>query len=237
MMRNWVTIGLVAIGSLMAVGAAFADVPSSLTSDVTCYCTADPASGGASLALPNKCTISSSGGAGGTDPSDDLHVDVIVRNVLSQPLVGSTVTAQAVAFGGTVAVWDDGVSPPITDTPENPQTGVSGALGDVAFVFDEGGLSIPLGGGAAANMDLTVNAQGPGPGLPVLLENCTPDLTVHAFDLDADAGCDVDLIDFGFFGSYFVGGDTRADFNHVGGVTLADFGLFAANFGADCQNQ
>lgn len=47
----------------------------------------------------------------------------------------------------------------------------------------------------------------------------------------------MDLADFGLFASYFTAGDARADFNHVGGVTLADFGLFAANFGADLDAQ
>jgi hypothetical protein len=237
-MRNWVTVGLVAIGSLAIAGAAAADVPSELTSDVGCSCSADAVSGGASQALPLKCTISPSGGTptgGNLDPSDDINVSVVVRNVLSAPLAGSTVVVTSAAFGGTTAYFDNGASP--VESDEDPQTAVSALDGSANFVFDEGGVLIPAGQGGVANLDFAVTAAGPGPGGPVVLDPCPTDLTVHGYDLDNDAGGDCDLGDFGTFATYFTGGDLRGDFTHTAGVGLPDFGLFAGNFGADIDNQ
>lgn len=237
-MRNWVTIGLVAIGSLAVAGAAVADVPSSLTSDVVCSCSADVASGGASGALPLNCTISPSGGFGGTDPSDNINVAVIVRNVLSVPLAGSSVVVASAPIGGAVFAFDDGVAPPEAD--EDPQTAVSALDGSANFVFDEGGVVTAAG---AANLDFSVTASGPGPGGPVVLDDCDPDLYVLGYNLDAlDAEVppdnDVDVVDFAIFASLFGLGPNRGDFNHSGGLTgVVDFALFAANFNADIGNQ
>jgi hypothetical protein len=158
-----------------------------------------------------------------------------VRNVLSAPLAGSTVSVASAPFGGATAYFDNGVSPAESD--EDPQTAVSALDGSANFVFDEGGVLIPAGQGGLANLDFSVTATGPGPGGPVALDPCPADLTVHAYDLDNDAGGDCDLADFGNFAAYFLAGDLRADYTHTAGVGLPDFGLFAQNFGADIDNQ
>lgn len=115
-----------------------------------------------------KCTISPSGGgpnpAGFFAPSDDVRVDVVVVDLTGSPVAGSTVLCSSTAIGGAVVAWDNG--PP---DDEDPQTGVSNAAGAVAFIYDEGGVSIPAGGGGVPNLDFTVTAQGPGPGGPVVL--------------------------------------------------------------------
>lgn len=227
-----IVIGLLCL--LLAPSLARAGDPPFYVADIDCHCVADAASSGASLALPFNCTISPSGGAGGTDPSEDVRVDVIIRNVLYAPIAGATVVVTPVPFGGVVMRWDDGSSP-AGDTDERNETGITAADGSVEFLFDEGVVAIPSGLGGLPNLDFQLTAQGPGPGGPVVLPPCPVDLTVHGYDQDADG--DVDLRDFGTFATRFRTGDLRADFTHTTGVGLADFGLFAANYGADLDNQ
>lgn len=221
----------IAVFLAAAVCASPAQAQPGPFSTVNCRCAADPASGGASTMLPLKCTISPSGGAGGTDPSDDILVIVFVSDAIGAPLPGSTVVVSHAAIGATVFIWDPG-APPIGDTDEDPQTAITNAIGQAIFKYDEGGARSPGCLGGMPNLDFTVTAQGPGPGGPVVLPNCVPDLTVHAYDLDAD--CDVDVVDFAIFASCF-GVGVRGDFNHDGVANVIDFALFAANFGASCN--
>lgn len=227
-MQKWVTLGLVAAASLGLAGVSFADVPSSLTSTVVCQCVADPG-GGASSQLPYKCTITPSG----TSPSEDVQVNIVVRNVLGAPLAGSTVVVTSVGVGGATFIWDDGLIP--VEPDEDPQTAVSNGVGVANFVFDEGGVNntpVPT----LPNLDFSVTASGPGPGGPVALAACAPQLQVVGYDLNASGA--VNLADFGIFASDFGAGNPRSDFNWSGGgPNLADFGLFAAEFGADINNQ
>jgi hypothetical protein len=227
-MSKWVTFGLVAAASLGLAGVSSADVPSSLTSTVLCECHAT-AGGGASGALPLKCTITPSG----TNPSEDVHVHVTVRNVVGAPLAGSTTTATSVGLAGAIFVWDNGVSPPEAD--EDPQTGLSDAGGNVNFTFDEGGVNnAPVA--ASPNLDFAVTASGPGPGGPVTLAGCSPQLTVVSYDLNANG--QVNSIDVGIFASDIGFANTRSDFNFSGGaVNSVDVGLFAAEIGADLAAQ
>src|SRR5262245_38744491 len=153
-MRNWVTLGLVAAASLGLAGVSFADVPSSLTSTVVCECHADPG-GGASTQLPTHCTITPSG----TSPSEDVHVHVTVNNVLGAPLAGSTVNISSVGVNGSTFIWDNGLLPG-GDTDEDPQTGLSDALGKVNGTWDEGGVAHPAVT-TFPNLDYTVTATGP----------------------------------------------------------------------------
>lgn len=229
-MQKWVTLGLVAAASLGLAGISFADVPSSLTSTVGCVCVAD-AGGGASSQLPNKCTITPSG----TAPSEDIQVNVTVRNVLGAPLAGSTVTIASVGVGGATFIFDDGVAP--IETDEDPQTGLSNGVGVFNVVFDEGGVintAIPT----LPNLDFSITASGPGPGGPVALAACTPQLQIVSYDLNGTG--DVQLLDFAIFGSDFAAQNPRSDFNWSGAgsvVNLLDFALFGAEFGADIDNQ
>lgn len=227
-MQKWVTLGLVAVASLGLAGVSFADVPSSLTSTVVCQCVAD-AGGGASSQLPNKCTITPSG----TSPSEDVQVNVTVRNVLGAPLAGSTVVIASVGVGGATFIWDDGVLPAEPD--EDPQTGLSNGSGVFNVVFDEGGVS-NTATPTLPNLDFSVTASGPGPGGPVALAACAPQLQVLSYDLNASG--QVNLVDFALFGSDFGAGASRSDFNWSGGApNLVDFALFGAEFGADINNQ
>lgn len=220
-MQKWVTLGLVVAAALGMTGSTFADVPSSLTSTVGCSCIADGL-GGASGQLPNKCTIAPTG----KGPAEDIKVQVVVKNVLGAPLAGSTVNATAVGVSGSSFIWDNGIAPP--EVVENPQTGTSDGAGNVTFTFDEGGASM-----AAApvmpNLNFTVTAQGPGPGGPVALASCSPQLSVLSFDLNADGN--VNLTDFAIHASDLGGGALRSDFNWSGATNLTDFAQFAAHLG------
>jgi hypothetical protein len=231
-MMKWVTVGLVAVGSLFLASVTFADVPSALNSTVSCYCTADPG-GGASSALPNSCTITPSG----TSPSEDVHVDVIVRNVLGVVLAGSNVIATGVAQSGAAFIWDDGLVPGGPGDPdEDPQTLISNALGEAFFVRDEGGVSIPIGAPLYPTLQFNVTAQGPGIGDPVPLNTCAPALNVVSYDMTADGV--VSGADLAQFAGIFGTANIRGDFNHSGGaIGGADLALFSAEFGASINNQ
>lgn len=229
-MNKWVTFGLVAVASLALAAASSADVPSELTSTVTCYCTAS-AGGGASTTLPHNCTICPLGDG----PSEDIHVDVVVNNILGQPLTGSNVTVTTAPLGGASECWCPG---------ENPQVGVS-VVGVVNFVFDNGSVSpveptpLPLTPAANPSLDFDVVAVGPGPGGPVALEDCDPQLVVLAFEAQTQ-NCTVGLDDFARFASDFATDDVNSDFDHdraadpANEVDLADFAKFAAHFGHTC---
>lgn len=220
-MQKWVTLGLVVAAALGMTASSFADVPSSLTSTVSCTCVADPL-GGASTQLPTKCSITPAG----KNPSEDILVQVAVKNVLGAALAGSTVSATAVGVGGTSFVWDNGVTP--AEPVENPQTGLSDGAGNVTFTFDEGGASMAASP-VLPNLNFTVTAQGPGPGGPVALAACAPQLNVLSFDLNLSG--DVNLVDFAIFGGDLGAGNLRSDFNWSGGVNLVDFALFGAHMG------
>jgi hypothetical protein len=219
-MSKWVTFSLAAVMVLGTAAMSLADVPSNLTSSVGCACVAT-AGGGASGALPLKCTLS----PGGDVNSDDIDVNVVVRNVLGAPLMGSTVTATAIPLSGLVAAWKAGT---------NPQTGVSIVTGAVSFVFDRGGVDHPATA-VYPNLDFSVTASGPGPGGPITLASCTPQLTVTGYDLDANGI--VDLIDLILFAGEFTTSSTPAicDYDWAAGVDpvdLIDLILFASEFGA-----
>jgi len=227
-MQKWVTLGLVAAASLGLAGISFADVPSSLTSTVVCQCVAD-AGGGASSQLPYKCTITPSG----TSPSEDVQVNVVVRNVLGAPLAGSTVVITSVGVSGATFIWDNGLLP--IEPDEDPQTGLSNGVGVFNAVFDEGGVNnTPTP--TLPNLDFSITAAGPGPGGAIALTACAPQLQVLSFDLNASGA--VNLADFAIFAGDFGAGNARSDFNwSTGAPNLADFALFAASFGDDINNQ
>lgn len=227
-MRNWVTLGLVAAMSLGVVGVSLADVPSALTSSVICRCVATAGGGASTQAAANKCTIADAG----DNPSEDLRVEVTVRNVLGAALAGSTVSATATAMGGASFIWDDGVSP--AEPVENPQTALSDGSGNATFIFDEGGVNnapAPV----LPNLDAAVTAQGPGPGSAVTLIPCPTKFSVVGFDLDASG--QTSLVDFAIFSTDFGAGNARSDFNWDGLVNLVDFAQFSAHFGETFAGQ
>jgi hypothetical protein len=222
-MKKWVTFGLVAAASLGLTMVAAADVPSDLTSTVDCYCTAHPG-GGASSTLPLNCSIAPDGGA----PSDLIHVDVVVNNILGNPLQNSNVTVGAVAVNGASAMWCAG---------ENPQAQLSALDGSADFVFDNG-LVNPAAGPLLETIDFDVTADGPGPGGAVPLADCPDQLTVISFDI-LNLDLNVNLADFAAFGADFVSDNLRSDFNHDRAVNpdevgLADFAMFGAHLNKAC---
>lgn len=227
-MRNWVTLGLVAAVSLGVAGVSLADVPSALTSSVLCRCVADGLGGASTQAAANKCTIADRG----RGPSEDLRVEIVVRNVLGAGLAGSTVSVTATAMGGASFLWDDGVSP--AEPVENPQTALSDGSGNANFVFDEGGVSnaaVPV----LPNLDANITATGPGPGGPVALVACPTKFSVVGFDHNASGA--TDLVDFAIFATDFGAGNARSDFNWDGAVNLVDFAQFAAHFSTSFAGQ
>lgn len=230
-MRNWAILGLVAAASLGIAGNSLADVPSSLTSTVGCACTADPG-GGASSQLPNKCTLTPSG----TNPSEDINVSVVVRNVLGAPLAGSTVVVSSVGVNGAVFIFDDGTIPFQAD--EDPQTGLSNGSGVFSGTWDEGGVQM-AGATTFPNLDFSTTASGPGPGGPVALAACAPQLSVISYDLNGNGV--VDLVDFAIFAGDLASNDDEANFNwNLGGgddVDLVDFALFAAELNTSIHFQ
>lgn len=214
-MKKWVTFGLVAAASLGLTTAAVADVPSELTSTVDCYCT-----GTASSMLPLHCTVSPDGGT----PGDQVHVDVVVNNILGNPLQNSNVTATAVAVNGGAAVWCAG---------ENPQAQLSALDGSADFVFDNGTVNLP-GVVEIETLDFDVTANGPGPGGAVALNDCADQLRVISFDIDG-LDLDVDIVDFAQFGATLGTVNARTDFNHSGGLTdIVDFAMFGAHLNKFC---
>lgn len=229
-MRNWVTLGLVAAASLGIAGISLADVPSSLTSTVGCTCTAD-AGGGASSQLPNKCTITPSG----TAPSEDINVAIVVRNVLGAPLAGSTVTVTSVGVAGSTFIFDNGAIP--VEPDEDPQTGLSNGVGVFNGLWDEGGVVSAVT--TFPNLDFSTTASGPGPGGPVALAACAPQLSVVSYDINGDGK--VDLVDFAIFAGDLASNDDEANFNwNLGGgddVDLVDFALFGSELNSDINNQ
>lgn len=225
-MKKWVTFGLVAMASLALTSLAVADVPDGATSTVDCYCTGH-AGGGASGTLPYNCTI----GPAGTSPSDVIHVDVVVNNILGNPLQNSNVTANAVAINSATAVWCSG---------ENPQSQLSALDGSADFVFSKGTVNPvdPTPGTLTETLDFDVSAMGPGAGGPVGLAACDPALVVISYDL-VNLDLSVGLPDFAKFAADFASDDVEADFNHDRAsnpdeVGLADFALFASHFGDVC---
>lgn len=234
-MSKWVTLSLAAVMVLGTAAMSMADVPSSLTSTVSCACVAD-AGGGASGALPTKCTIS----PGGAARSEDIRVDVVVRNVLGAPLAGSTTSVTLVAVGTATYKWDDGLLPGGPGDPaENPQSGLSDALGQFAGVFDEGGIQH---GSPAVypNLDASVTASGPGPGGAIALAACAPQLNVTSYDLDKSGV--VDLLDLVVFAGQYALSVVPAvcDYDWAGGadpVDLLDLVLFATEYGASINLQ
>jgi hypothetical protein len=233
---------LVVLASLGLASLALADVPSDLTSTVSCYCDADPA-GGSGAAVPGtNCTICPSGDGVPSFGTEDVFVNVVVRNVLGQPLAGSTVTVSSVAVAQDTVVWDDGLIPGGAGDPdEDPQTAVSAADGSASFMFDEGGIGFNEVAGtpiAQPDLDFLVTAQGPGPGGPVVLVGCVPQLNMISFDMRG-SDCNVGLLDFGDFATCFGAGgiDTRCDFNWDTLVNLVDFGHFATHWAHDCDLQ
>jgi len=227
-MRNWVILGLVAAVSLGVAGLSYADVPSALTSSVICRCVADGLGGASTQAAANKCTIADDG----TNPSEDLRVEVTVRNVLGAGLAGSTVSCTATAMGGATFIWDDGVSPP--QPVENPQTALSDGSGNANFVFDEGGVSNPAVP-ALPNLDAAVTATGPGPGGAVSLIPCPTKFSLVSPDHNADGS--QNLTDFAIFAADFGAGNARSDFNWDGAMNLTDFAMFSAHFGKSFTGQ
>lgn len=214
---------------LVSVAAAFPPAPSSAgepyptTRPVVCECMADPVSGGASAALPLNCTISPSGGFGGSDPSDDIRVAVTVVNVLGSPIAGVDLVVTPTPLNGASFRWDDG-SAPAGDLDERQQTGVTDAAGVAVFMFDEGGVAVPAGSAGLQNLDFHVTVDLPGPGGPEALPSCWDG--------------PLRILDFALFAAEFGQGGSPADFNHSGGaVGVIDFSLFAANYGADIGNQ
>jgi hypothetical protein len=231
-MRKWVTFGLVAVGSLALAAVSSADVPSELTSTVTCYCTA-LAAGGASQSLPDNCTISPDGGNDG----DEIHVDVHVRNILGQDLQNSTVTVVTALQNGAAEMWCD----------SNTQVGLSDAGGLANFVYYEGSVipasptPVPL----TPTLDFDVDAVGPGAGGAVALEPCENSLTVISPEVSAgDLNLLVSSVDFTDFGDIFnnvgvLGDDHRGDLDHdrAGGgdvVDGVDFTIYASHHGKTC---
>lgn len=220
-MRNWVTLGLVAAVTVGLAGIASADVPSALTSSVTCRCVADGLGGASTQAAANKCTIADEG----RGPAEDLRVEIVVRNVLGAGLAGSTVNVNMTTTGGATALWDDGLNPP--EPVENPQTALSDGSGNANFIFDEGGIqnaAVPV----LPNMDAAVTAQGPGPGGAVSLNPCPIKFNVLGFDENASGA--TDLTDFAIFATDYGAGNARSDFNWDGAVNLTDFAQFAAHY-------
>jgi hypothetical protein len=217
-MKKWVTFGLVAAASLGLTTIAAADVPSDLTSTVDCYCTAAATrSVGASSALPLNCTVSPVGPDAGA-PADEIHVDVVVNNILGNPLENSDVDVSAVAINGASATWCLG---------ENPQSVLSALDGSADFVFERGTVNKPAGP-VIATIDFDVTATGPGPGGAVPLADCPDDLTVISFDM-INLDLLVNIVDFASFGSALTSGDPAGDFDHTGVVGIVDFAMFGAH--------
>lgn len=233
MQSRWVTVGLVALATLGLAGLALADVPSDLTSTVSCECQPDPV-GGSGAANPDECTLCPGGDGDPVDGTEDIVISVIVRNVLGQPLAGSNVvcTAAAVPAAGDAFAWDnDGT--PIGDPIMDPQSATTAVGGTASFVYDQTAIvwnEIAGTGVTLPNLDFLVTAQGPGPGLPVTLQGCNPQLKVISYDMAAGDGL-VGLQDFGDFASCWNTLDQRSDFNWSGGVVnLQDFGAFATHW-------
>jgi hypothetical protein len=217
-MTKWVTFGLVAAASLGLSMVAVADVPSDLTSTVDCYCTANAGGVGASSMLPLSCSIAPDGG----DPSDDIHVDVVVNNILGNPLQNSNVTATAVAINGATAVWC---------ASENPQAQLSALDGSADFVFDNG--TVNLAAGLVQTLDFDVTAQGPGPGAAVGLADCADPLTVISFDM-INLDLVVNIVDFATFGAALAGNTPNGDFDFSGTVGIIDFAMFGSHLNKAC---
>jgi len=234
-MSKWFTLSLAAVMVLGTAAMSMADVPSSLTSTVSCGCVAT-AGGGASGQLPLKCTVS----PGGNPRSEDIQIAVVVRNVLGAPLAGSTTNVTAVAVGTATYKWDDGLVPGgVGDPNENPQSGLSDGGGNFMAVFDEGGIQH---GSPAVypNFDASVTAAGPGPGGPIALVACSPQLNVTSYDLDKSGL--VDLLDLVLFAAQYAASSTPAicDYDWAGGVDpvdLLDLVLFASEYGASINVQ
>ena len=209
-----------------AFSSALAGEPGVPLSYMDCYCTAHP-DGGASSTLPYNCTI----GPAGTDPSDLIHVDVTILNVLGNPLQNAMVTATPVALSGATLTWCPG---------EAPQAGISDLNGEVNFVFDHGSVdpgSTPFPP-LRETVDFDVFCDPPGGELPYTLPQCDPLLTVLSYDL-LDNDLDVGLPDFAVFAHDLRTDDLRSDFNHdrdsnPDAVGLIDFAMFANHLHGSC---
>jgi hypothetical protein len=228
-MSKWVTVGLAVVAIWAMAGSSLADVPSASNSSVSCYCTANAGGTGASSQLPYKCSIGPDGGS----PSEDIHVDVIVRNVNGVPLAGSTVVCTGVGLNGAVFAWDSG-APPVGDTDMDPQTKVSIADGSANFLYDQGGVTLPAVT-VFPTLNYDVTAQGPGAGAPVALAICSPALDVVGFDMDSN--CLVDGLDLGRFTATWTSDEAKGNFNFDAVVDGLDLGLFTAHWNKTCDLQ
>jgi hypothetical protein len=217
-MKKWVTFGLAAAASLGLTTVAAADVPSDATSTVDCYCTANAGGVGASSMLPLHCSIAPDGG----NPSEDIHVDVVVNNILGNPLQNSNVSATAVAVNGASAVWC---------ASENPQAQLSALDGSADFVFDNG--TVNLAAGLIETIDFDVTAMGPGPGAAVPLADCPDQLFVISFDM-INLDLLVNIVDFATFGAALAGNDPSGDFDFSGLVNIVDFAMFGSHLNKAC---
>jgi hypothetical protein len=236
MVKKGLTLVLAAVATFGLAGFSLADVPSEVFSTVACSCTTDAQTGvGSGRDEPHECTIC----PGGDIWTEDIHVNVIVRNHLNQPLAGSTVTVHAVNLDPAYdcMIWDDGLVPGgPTDPDEDPQTAISAGDGSANFMYDEGGIG-PLDQfmWTFPNIDFQVDMVGPGPGsATVYCQN--QQLEVVGYDLNCD--CIVNLPDLAIFGTWgWVDQHLKCDFNHDETVSLVDFAQFAQSWGHDCDNQ
>lgn len=196
--------------------SAAGDPPGELFDTVDCYCT-----GTASSLLPLHCTISPDGGS----PGDLVHVDVVVHNILGNPLQDVRVTMTPVALFGASATWCPG---------EAPQVKLSAADGSADFVFDNGSLQFDAWPGTEPEtIDFDGTRQGPGPGGPSALPDCRDPLRVLSFDL-MEADLTVDIVDFALFSADLGTNTLRSDFDHSGAVGIVDFAMFSAHLNRGC---
>lgn len=237
-MRKAATVFLAGVAALACGASESAAQPDPAMSLVRCFCEPDPTDGGASGLLPDRCTITPSGGGPGLPPavnrSEDIIVSVLVRDAFGAPLAGIPVTAMPVALAGAIFRFDDGLVPGGPGDPfEGSQTVVTGLSGSADFLFDEGGVDLSaVVGFPVPTLTMSIIAAG------VPLVPCPTPLMVTSYDMNGTTN--VGLADFGLFAACWPPPvDERCNFDFTGpvGAALPDFGLFVANFGADIDNQ
>ena len=155
----------------------------------------------------------------------EIHVDVVVWNILGDPQPDATVTVTPVYLNGASQHW--------CSVPAY-QTALSDMEGMAYFVFDRG--SVVPHADVFPTLTFDITGQGPGPGGPYPLPPCEQGLSVTSFDIETETTpLDVSIVDFAVAASRWAAGSPGTDFNHDGASSyVIDFAMFGAHLHDVC---
>jgi hypothetical protein len=198
----WLSVVMLAVIAAVLVpgGPAWAGVPCAGTSE--------------GIATPDRGAYSPAGGTKFLTMSimDTMTVTANVRDCYGAPLPGRWVVVDPIIVNSGHCFCHD-------EAPESCLTDINGTCSVTFSHF--GGCDTKSGDGGDCGLQFSVVSEGVELGPTNRVTTASP---------DTDADCDVDLQDFIFFASVYLGDEWCVDFDSDGDVDLQDFITFAGHY-------